>query len=169
MDAGSSASWTLRRSIPFPHVARKHTLDSRHHPFGLWEFTRMPFGLKNAGQTFRCLMDRVGANMPFVLFTWMTSWWPVQMLSLAKLTITPSSGLKEFGLVLNLKKCEQGCQTVGFLGHRISAAGVEQFFSVAAIQDCPRPSDMWSLQSNLGAPKILRSLIDALHGSGRVK
>lgn len=32
-------------------------------PFGLWELPRIPFGLKNAGQTFQPIMDPVGADM----------------------------------------------------------------------------------------------------------
>ena len=36
-------------------------------PFGLFEFTRMPFGFKNAAQTFQRLMDNVSALRRFRL------------------------------------------------------------------------------------------------------
>jgi hypothetical protein len=35
-------------------------------PFGLFEYLFMPFGLKNAAQTFQRLMDRLFRHLPFV-------------------------------------------------------------------------------------------------------
>jgi cleavage and polyadenylation specificity factor subunit 1 len=35
-------------------------------PFGLFEYIFMPFGLKNAAQTFQRLMDRLFRHLPFV-------------------------------------------------------------------------------------------------------
>ena len=36
-------------------------------PFGLWEFLRMPFGLKKAAQSFQRLMDNILQGVPFLL------------------------------------------------------------------------------------------------------
>ena len=35
-------------------------------PFGLFEYLLMPFGLKNAAQTFQRLVDRIFAGLPYV-------------------------------------------------------------------------------------------------------
>jgi hypothetical protein len=35
-------------------------------PFGLFEFVRMPFGLKNAGMTFQRMMNHIFADLPYV-------------------------------------------------------------------------------------------------------
>ena len=36
-------------------------------PFGLWEFVKMPFGLRNAGQTFQRMMDMILAGLPYAI------------------------------------------------------------------------------------------------------
>jgi hypothetical protein len=149
-------------------------------PFGLWEFTRMPFGLKNAGQTFQRLMDRVGADMPFVFIylddILVASPDPVVHRSHLQAVL---QRLREYGLVLNLDKCELGRQSVEFLGHRITAGGVEPLLKhVAAVKEYPQPSDVKGLQSFLGlvnfyrrfipaAAQILRPLTDALRGPNK--
>ena len=45
-------------------------------PFGLFEFCRMPFGLRNAAQTFQRFMDSVCRALTSSLFIRMTSWLP---------------------------------------------------------------------------------------------
>ena len=34
-------------------------------PFGLFEFLHLPFGLRNAAQTFQRMMDRIFSDLPF--------------------------------------------------------------------------------------------------------
>jgi hypothetical protein len=89
--------------------------------------------------------------------------------------------LREFGLVLNVEKCQFGRKEVDFLGHHISAAGAEPLLQhVAAIQEFQRPADAKGLQSFLGlvnfyrrffpgAACILLPLTDALRGGRKSK
>ena len=42
-------------------------------PFGLFEYVHMPFGLRNAAQTFQRFIDQVLRDLPFCYVTLMTS------------------------------------------------------------------------------------------------
>jgi hypothetical protein len=80
--------------------------------------------------------------------------------------------------VLNLEKCVFGQEEIDFLGHRISAKGVQPLHDhVAAVRDFPPPTDKMQLQRFLGmvnfyrrflpaAAGVLKPLTDALQGPG---
>jgi hypothetical protein len=149
-------------------------------PFGLFEFLRMPFGLKNAGQRFRRLMDRVLAGLDFVFIylddVIVGSRSEEEHLHHLRLVF---ARLQQFGLVLNMDKCHFGVQEVEFLGHSISSSGAKPLDKhVEAIRRFPRPGDAKQLQRFLGlvnfyrrfipgAAGILKPLSDALRGQGR--
>ncbi len=72
--------------------------------------------------------------------------------------------LREHGLVINAEKCVFGASSIEFLGHRLSAAGVEPLPAhVAAVVDFPRPSTVKELQGFLGVPLTL-ALLNLLKG-----
>ena len=39
-------------------------------PFGIFDFTRTPFGLRNSGQTFQRFIDNVTHGLDFVFYIW---------------------------------------------------------------------------------------------------
>ena len=147
-------------------------------PFGLFEFLCMPFGLKNAAQTFQRMMDRIFRGLPFafvylddILIASSNRQTHIKHLrSILKL-------LLKNGLVINSDKCEFARSSVDYLGHHISASGIVPIpRNVAALQDMPPPRDIKGLQRFLGMinfyrrflPRIaqtLRPLTDALAGN----
>jgi hypothetical protein len=132
-------------------------------PFGLFEFTRMPFGLRNAGMTFQRLMDSVLGSLPFAF---------VYLDDILVASLDPSSHrrhleavfavLQSNGLVVNTDKCMFGCTEVEFLGHRLTAGGISPLpFRVQAIADFPPPVTVKQLQAFLGLFNFYRRFIPA--------
>ena len=147
-------------------------------PFGLFEFLRMPFGLKGAAQTFQRLMDSVLRDLAFV-FVYLDD----------ILVASPSvdehlSHLRQVfqrldghGLIVNTAKCQFGLSVIDFLGHRISSQGAVPLPSkVHAVADFPRPVSVRSLQEFLGMVNFYNrflpraaQLLQPLYGALKLK
>ena len=118
-------------------------------PFGLYEFLRMPFGLRNAAQTFQRFIDEVLRGLPFCYGY------------IDDLLIASSSHeehlqhlravferLDEHGLLINTAKSVFGVPELDFLGHRVDATGIRPLEErVRVVWDFPLPT---SCGSSLG-------------------
>lgn len=121
-------------------------------PFGLYEFLRMPFGLKNAAQAFQRLMDTVCKGLSF-LFVYIDD---ILIASkdrdqhLTHLRIL-FERLNEHGLVVNPAKCVLGVSEIEFLGHRVNKDGAAPLADkVEAIRNLPKPATRKGLQQFVG-------------------
>ena len=121
-------------------------------PFGLFEFLRMPFGLKNAAQAFQCLMDTACRGLSFV-FVYLDD---ILIFSQSQeeheAHLRQLFGrLQEHGLVISLSKCQFGVSEIDCLGHRVNQQGVFPLpEKVDAIRSFPRPTTVKQLQEYLG-------------------
>ncbi|PIK63042.1 hypothetical protein BSL78_00049 [Apostichopus japonicus] len=99
-------------------------------PFGLFEFKRMPFGLRNAAQTFQRFMDELFAR------------------------------LADYGVVINPTKCQFGVPELEFLGHKLSSKGISPLpEKVQAIAEFPKPNSLRKLREYLGLINFYRRFI----------
>ncbi|CAB3380153.1 Hypothetical predicted protein [Cloeon dipterum] len=121
-------------------------------PFGLYEFIYMPFGLRNASQTFQRFMNEVTRELPFVF---------VYIDDILVFSRDPDEHaehlrilfkrLDSYGLVLNASKCVFGASEVDFLGCRISSDGALPLNKhVDTILAFPQPENMGQLRRFLG-------------------
>jgi transposase InsO family protein len=73
--------------------------------------------------------------------------------------------LEQYGFVINPDKCEFLQTEIVFLGHRLTAAGMEPVAEhVAAVQRFPRPTDLKQLQRFLGLLNYYRRFMPGLAG-----
>ena len=151
-------------------------------PFGLYEFLRTPFGLKNAAQAFQRLMDSVCRGLTFV-FVYLDD------ILVASRTAsehrehlkTLFTRLQDHGLVINLAKCLFGQTELRFLGHLVSADGISPApDNVKAIREFPLPKTIQKLMEFNGmvnfyhrflpqAAHLMSPLYDAVANCGSSK
>ena len=94
-------------------------------PFGLFEFVKMPFGLRNAAQTFQRFMDQVLRGVPsayaYIDDVLIASRTPEQHLTDLR---TVFDRLAAHGIIINPNKCVFGVSELDFLGHHIDKHGI---------------------------------------------
>ena len=112
----------------------------------------MPFGLRNAAQTFQRFIDHVLRDFDFV-FSYIND-----ILLASRDETEHMSHLRllfqrftDYGLTINPKKCVFGATSLKFLGHYIDADGIKPLPSkVQAILEHPAPQSLKSLRRFLG-------------------
>ncbi|GBG68154.1 hypothetical protein CBR_g2705 [Chara braunii] len=121
---------------------------------GLYEFTAMPFGLTNAPATFQSLMDKVFHNQInrfVVVYLDDILIFSKSMEEHVRHLDEVLQILKDAQLHLNLEKSEFGRDSVIYLGHRLSAAGLEpEATKVEVIRNWPQRANVRELRSFLG-------------------
>jgi len=147
-------------------------------PFGLFEFTRMTFGMRNAGNTFQRLMDRVlaGHNNSFAYLDDILVFSNTEDEHRGHLQAV-FNRLRRAGLAANADKCLFGVPNLDFLGHHIQASGITPLPDrVVAIKSHPEPQNVLQMMNFLGtinfyrrfvpaAARTLKPLTDALKGA----
>ena len=114
-------------------------------PFGLFEFIYMPFGLKNAAQTFQCLMGRIFRGLPFV-FIYLDDVLVASRTRKLNIRVVLEL-LVQNGLVLNLDKCSFVQHEIEYLGNKITVDGIVPLHHhVDALLRQPHPQDVRGLQ-----------------------
>ena len=130
-------------------------------PFGLFEFLRMPFGLRNAAQTFQRFMDEVCRGLESVYVY-------LDDILVASADVRQHlchlralfDRLAKYGVTINANKSEFAKSRVSFLGHVLSATGIEPLpDKVKAIIDYPEPTSFKQLRSFSGLVNFYRRFI----------
>ena len=131
-------------------------------PFGLFEFTRMPFGLRNAPQTFQRFMDMTLQGLPFV-FCYIDD-----ILVASENFDQHVQHLREVftrldknGLTINAAKCSFAQPEMEFLGHSVNSEGIRPTaHRVQGIADAIVPTTVKQLRRFLGMVNFYHRFIE---------
>jgi hypothetical protein len=127
----------------------------------------MPFGLKNAAQTFQRLMDCLFRHLPFV-FVYLDD---ILIASRNEREYMDHlrqvfAVLQENALQINPAKCIFAAPSLSFLGHQVDSSGIKPLKRhVQALMDFPPPSDIKQLQRYLGLINFYRRFLPGIAGT----
>ena len=130
-------------------------------PFGLFEFLRMPFGLRNAAQTFQRFIDQVTRGLDFV-FPYIDDILVASNSEQEHICHLQQlfERLATHGITVNTAKCVFGHSSVEFLGHTIDQQGIRPLDSkVQAIREFPVPSSLAAIRRFNGMVNYYRRFI----------
>ncbi|XP_047025498.1 uncharacterized protein LOC124634121, partial [Helicoverpa zea] len=132
-------------------------------PQGHFEFTRMPFGLKNAPSTFQKLMNTCLSGLQgsrcFVYLDDIVVYSPDLASHIQNLSAVFEK-LRTYNLKLQPDKCEFLCKEVAYLGHLINNDGVQPNpEKIKAITEFPIPKSPKDIKSFLGLVSYYRRFI----------
>ncbi|XP_048062052.1 uncharacterized protein LOC125277609 [Megalobrama amblycephala] len=132
-------------------------------PFGLFEWTRMPFGLCNAPATFQRLMGVVLGDLTFdILLIYLDDIivFSKDFDSHCQRLETVFNRLRQHGLKLKPSKCFILKPEVKFLGHLISSKGIQvDGEKTRALETWPVPKNVKELRQVLGFMSYYRRLV----------
>ncbi|KAK4467601.1 hypothetical protein MN116_000267 [Schistosoma mekongi] len=116
-------------------------------PFGLYEFLQMPYGLRNGAQIFPRFIDDVFCGLDYVHAyvddCLIAS--PDEVTHIKHLDAV-FIRLQQYGVIINIHKCQIGTTSLDYLGHTIDANGIQpQKHKVAAILEYPEPTTIKQL------------------------
>ena len=130
---------------------------------GLYEFTRMPFGLCNAPATFQRLMQVVLSGLE-----WQCCFVYIDDILIASRSFEEHmrhvqlvfERLRQAGLRLKPKKCQFLRKKVPYLGYVISRQGIEvDPRKIGQVQNFPKPTDPTSVRSFVGLASYYRRFV----------
>lgn len=132
-------------------------------PFGLYEWTKMSFGLTNAPASFQRLMNEMFRDEIFQLMLCYLDdilvYGKTVMETLERLNVVLGK-LVKYGLKLELTKCSFMKPEVTYLGHRISKDGIATDpEKISAVKDWPVPKTLKELRSYLGFTSYYRRYV----------
>lgn len=130
-------------------------------PFGMFEFSFMTFGLRNAAQTFQRLIHEVVRGLDFV-FPYIDDIFIASSSSEEHLEHLRQlfERLQRYNLTVNVAKCEFGQTKIIFLGHLVTPQGIHPIPErVEVIRNFPKPSTVKDLKSFLAMINFYRRFI----------